>query len=155
MNKKLWGVIIIFVAIASYGMYKVIFYNPIDSITKAKLDLSTAATKATESPSALGPLAPQVNDNYLIGKWQSTSDAGQIIEYQADNTFIEYTAAKPAAKGTWKFETTAGAAVGKGKVLKISINGRITTYQILNLSATNLSYITGVKKGIESFSRLP
>ncbi len=145
----------IFVAIASYGMYKVIFYNPIDSITKAKLDLTAAATRAKESPSAIGPPAPQINDNYLIGKWQSSSEAGQIIEYKADNTFIEYAAAKPAAKGTWKFEAIAGTAVDKGKVLKISINGQIMTYQILNLSATNLSYITGVKKGIESFSRLP
>ncbi|MBI5734013.1 MAG: hypothetical protein HY973_03670 [Candidatus Kerfeldbacteria bacterium] len=206
MNRYLWLVITIFVIAASYGMYRLIFYNPTEQITQAKLDLSRSQTNTDTAakpdlpfqgpqlppanpnqinqPTALMPSAqpqlpgprldslpnahppqtqpnlpqqpPTPNPGALTGKWQNNTAAQYTMEFKADNTVTEYTNGKPTGSGTWKFEDAKNQSAGpKTQLLKVIVNNETRSYQILNLSATNLSYITNAKEGIQSFNRLP
>ncbi|MBU1039246.1 hypothetical protein KKC17_03445 [Patescibacteria group bacterium] len=138
------------------------FNNPSDTATIQPQPQQTPPPipqiGADQQPANQPPIdnkAP-TNTGSLISRWQNNSDDKYQINYRADNTVEEFYNNESKGTGTWEYvKPEAGQAGPSTQILRVTLNGQISDYQIINLSASNLSYVNSAKGEIVSFKRLP
>ncbi|MFA4818403.1 MAG: hypothetical protein WC621_01030 [Patescibacteria group bacterium] len=161
MNKYTVASIIVLLILAGYGWQRLISYRPVDDITQAKLNLGNNMAAVKEPPAIGAPLPAVPNDleqakQLLVGFWQSSDDLKTVLNYQIDNTVIEYTSSKPTSTGTWKVAISSDKKTGQqALVLSLTKQDKTDNYLIVNLSKTNLVYIQSGQGGMHSFNKIP
>jgi len=97
---------------------------------------------------------PVVSTGALSGKWLSNNDGKTQFNFNSDQTVEEIYNGKTTARGTWEFVKQTQPTTGPStQTLQVNLNNQTYSYQIINLSATNLSYVNS-QGDIVSFKRL-